>query len=683
MLTTIIWLVLLALSTLLWQLIGLPIILLVFQHSETKPEWWAWGRLAGWLAVGLIIWLISSLGFPLNTTGGFWLVLVILPYVIYGLRSIGALKKVKEFVKNNSREILWQEAIFLIGFLLLSVIRGFHPAVLDLEKFMNAGLMAGYLRSPTLPAIDFWLAGKNINYYSFSHFLESLLLRFWNLPVEVGFNVILGWMMGLILLESFALGQTLLRPFLSNKKSTTLPLLATGLLTALLLVFGGNTHPVWYFITHHGFSGYWYPDVTRLVEHSIHEIPAYSFIVSDLHAHFASLPIVLMTIFGAWHWFQQLANLGRQQFKNLASLKVVLLPSLTLGVLLGALGMSNTWDMLIYGIFLFLLGCLFLGQRIKHWPFVVSSGLIVITTIGVVLAPWYLNFDSIVAGVFWVNEHTPLWQFIALWSGQITVSLLAIWLAWLFIRKHSKVAFAFLFIFALGLAALLFLTLPEVIYFKDIYPTYPRANTMFKFAFQAFVMMTLLSGWLVGFLLSKQELIKKWLKWGMLGLLGVYLALLLAYPFLGYPTYYDRFKDFQGLDGLAWLKTDAFDDYQAIVWLRNNVVGRPVVLEAAGDSYTKYGRVSVFTGLPTVLGWRAHEWLWRGGYEIPRLRTEEVALVYKNPQSYEALAVLNKYQVKYIFIGDQEWKTYQLDLTGLQALGKTVFQQGRTYIIER
>ena len=42
------------------------------------------------------------------------------------------------------------------------------------------------------------------------------------------------------------------------------------------------------------------------------------------------------------------------------------------------------------------------------------------------------------------------------------------------------------------------------------------------------------------------------------------------------------------------------------------IEGQPVVLEANGDSYSDYERVSAMTGLPTVLGWYVHEWLWRG-----------------------------------------------------------------------
>ena len=44
-------------------------------------------------------------------------------------------------------------------------------------------------------------------------------------------------------------------------------------------------------------------------------------------------------------------------------------------------------------------------------------------------------------------------------------------------------------------------------------------------------------------------------------------------------------------------------DAEAIRWLQDNARGTPVVLEAHGDQYRWNGRISVYTGLPTVLGW--------------------------------------------------------------------------------
>ena len=66
------------------------------------------------------------------------------------------------------------------------------------------------------------------------------------------------------------------------------------------------------------------------------------------------------------------------------------------------------------------------------------------------------------------------------------------------------------------------------------------------------------------------------------------------------------------------------EDVSAIRWLNENVEGTPVVLEANGDSYSDYERVSAMTGLPTVLGWYVHEWLWRGNTDDLNQRAADI-----------------------------------------------------------
>src|SRR5439155_320898 len=53
-------------------------------------------------------------------------------------------------------------------------------------------------------------------------------------------------------------------------------------------------------------------------------------------------------------------------------------------------------------------------------------------------------------------------------------------------------------------------------------------------------------------------------------------------------------------------------DYVAITWLQDHVAGSPVILEGRGRLYSWANRVSIYTGLPTVLGWDWHEIQQRG-----------------------------------------------------------------------
>ena len=71
------------------------------------------------------------------------------------------------------------------------------------------------------------------------------------------------------------------------------------------------------------------------------------------------------------------------------------------------------------------------------------------------------------------------------------------------------------------------------------------------------------------------------------------------------------------LDGFAFARTWYPGDAQAITWLNDHISGSPVVLEAAAPaSYQWYNRVSVYTGLPDVLGWPDHVGEQRYGNQI-------------------------------------------------------------------
>ncbi|EKD43988.1 MAG: hypothetical protein ACD_72C00045G0002 [uncultured bacterium] len=672
-----------ATSTLLLQFLGFPFLLNWLKKSAPQPEWWAWGRIIGWLVMGLTIWFTAHLGLPINNTVGFWAVFVFWLVAVYYFFPWKSLQSMKKFVRTYRQQIFMQEMLFLTGFLFLGLIRTFNPMVLDLEKFMNIGLMQGYLRSPTLPAIDMWLAGEIINYYSFGHFLGSLLLRFWHVSAEFGFNLLAGWMMGLILMEAYVLIQTLLRNFISIKNKLSWSLAIAGLMGALLIVFGGNSHPIWYWLTNRSFTGYWYPEAVRFINFTIHEIPAYSFVVSDLHAHFWSIPLVLFTIFVAWQWAQTIFDLKIVKSKKLIKNSSLIINNLILGGMLGVLGMTNTWDMMIYGLFLIILGSMMMVASKKTFWVIVMASWQVIAGALIAIAPWWLNFYSIVKGVFWVSGRSPLWQLAVLWSGHVLLSLIAIIMVGFLLKKQPKLKSSTIFILSLGLISLICILLPEVIYFKDIYPTFQRANTMFKFTFQGFILMNLLIGWLIGFLMQKQTWLGIIWRGILLAIIGLFFLLVMNYPFLSYPNYYQQFRKRQSLNGLTWLANANPAEYQAILWLRNQTEGRPVVLEAVGESYSVFARVSAFSGLPTVIGWRAHEWLWRGGPEIPTERSRDVQWIYEKPLSLQASYFLDKHQVRYIFIGNKEREAYKFDLKEVLTLGEIVFQQGSVIILER
>lgn len=165
------------------------------------------------------------------------------------------------------------------------------------------------------------------------------------------------------------------------------------------------------------------------------------------------------------------------------------------------------------------------------------------------------------------------------------------------------------------------------------------------------------------------------------------LVIVFIYPYFSLTSFYGNIfspkyiqEKTRTLDGTSYLKSRYPDDYAAIIWAEENIKGLPVILEAQGDSYTDYGRVSVNTGLPTLLGWTVHEWLWRGSYDIPSPRIEEIQRLYESTNLTEFKDLVHKYDIEYIFVGSLEREKYSVNETIINQLGSVVFQKNGTRI---
>ena len=165
-----------------------------------------------------------------------------------------------------------------------------------------------------------------------------------------------------------------------------------------------------------------------------------------------------------------------------------------------------------------------------------------------------------------------------------------------------------------------------------------------------------------------------------------FLSLLLAASF-----YYtagailDRSAESAGartLDGLAFLQESAPGEYAAIQWLRDEAEpGR--IIEAVGDDYTGYGRISAATGRPALLGWKGHEIQWRGSHQAFAGREEAIAAIYSGQDPAEARRLLERYQVRYVYLGHRELQTYGVSqLPQYAHFLKTAFHQDGVIIYE-
>lgn len=155
----------------------------------------------------------------------------------------------------------------------------------------------------------------------------------------------------------------------------------------------------------------------------------------------------------------------------------------------------------------------------------------------------------------------------------------------------------------------------------------------------------------------------------------------MVYPYFAINSYYAGLNSYKGLNGTAYLNSLYPNDYQAIQWINKNIKGQPVILEAQGDSYTDYARISTNTGLPTVLGWTVHEWLWRGTYDIPAPRINDVSTLYESKDLPITKEFLAKYNIAYVYVGELERKKYlYLNEDKFKQLGKVAYSNGNVTI---
>ena len=159
----------------------------------------------------------------------------------------------------------------------------------------------------------------------------------------------------------------------------------------------------------------------------------------------------------------------------------------------------------------------------------------------------------------------------------------------------------------------------------------------------------------------------------------VLVAIAALYPVAASYSRSTGFSEPPTLDGERWLTAG---DAAAIRWLRANVEGTPTILEDAGADYSPEGhaRVSTFTGLPAVIGWAGHEVQWD---HDPGTRATDVARIYETLDPGVARRLLERYGVRYVFVGSLERDRYSpAALAKFERLGRKVFEFGDTAVYE-
>ena len=682
--------------------------------SSLRDRGYIFSKVLGIGLAGFLTWVLVVCGAAKFTSGA----VIAVTAVSMALCWILYIKKAEKKTLDLDL-VLGEELIFLAFFLLWTYFAGFRPEAKGTEKFMDYGFMAALTRSDTLPARDLWYSAGNMNYYYGGQYYAVFLTKLSFTRIQETYNLMRTLVAAFAFVLPFNLVFHMIREIPRKVKAVPGWIAALGgLLAGAAVSLAGNMHYVLYGLFGDvfklsGYEDYWFPNSTRYIGHNpltddqcIHEFPSYSFVLGDLHAHVVNVMFVLLTVGILYAWMKSIRE--REEEGQVFSVKKLLLEPAVIacGVLTGIFHWTNYWDFVIYTTAALI--CIFFTAmyRYRGQAKAVAAATVLQTAevfvLGTLAAlPFTSSFETMVSGIAFSKYHTVLYQFLILWGlpfALVLILLLAVLIKYLrayrgpgrFREFFRRVSLSDTFALILGICGIGLVLIPELIYVRDIYENgYARSNTMFKLTYQAFILFGMAMAYaIVRLLLWKGRKLAR-----TLGAAGLAMVLLTC-GYFGYSVkcWFGNVLDVSGyrcLDATAYLENVYPEDAAAIRWLNENVEGNPVVLEANGDSYSDYCRVSAMTGLPTVLGWYVHEWLWRGDTADLNEKSAEIQTIYTSGDREAVEELLEKYEVEYIFVGSCEREKYGENLNEdlLRSLGEEVFpggtgETGGAYIIK-
>ncbi len=687
--------------------LAVPIAFRLFPHLADRGLGLA--RTVGLVAATYVMSVLVRSGVVANGRAAAWLCLLALGAVSVIL-ALPVRREIGRFVRERARLLLVGEGIFLLGFAIFLGFRAMNPEILWGEKPMDFSILNILVRARTLPTSDPWFSGAPLGYYTFGHQSVAFLTLLTGLPTRLTFNLAFGLLGGLIAQGAFSLAAAWGGRIRAGLAAATMVALAGNLdgLREWLVMRRPKGLPL-------DWNYFW--ATSRVVKDTINEYPFWSLVFADLHAHVLAMPLFLLVAACAVELVRSHADGD--------DLRHRLVAGAALGAAAGAQALTNAWDAPFLAGLLLLTAVLLVFSSHPFSSSAAATGRSLAAS-GLSFAAAGLSFAAIAAAALvtavplwpsggsrpdigWNGEPpAPLvdvlsvfglffflafgWWFLAAREDRalssrparrVLVGLVAATcLAAVILRSADVLAAAGLVAFlaatwgaerpderlACGfVAAGFFLVLfAQRLYLID------RMNTFAKLYLEAWLVFAVGTAVLV--FGRGRAPVERW-PWPA----RVALALLAAGSLFttltaGRGAIADSRPTFTGtaslptLDGLAYLDQTRPGEARAIAWAQRSIRGTPVVLEAQGPPYQEFGRISMLTGLPTVLGWEHH--VFQRGNSRPEIETrrEAVSRIYSSPDLRVALPLLRRYHVGYVWVGGLERETYPAE--GLQKFGE-------------
>jgi YYY domain-containing protein len=794
-------------------LLALPLTLTTFQRLTDRG--YIFSKSLGLLILAWGSWMIASLKIAPFT---WWLIL--LCALILGLISFFIVRKrwkeLVQFLKTNWRLLLAEEIGFWLFFGVLLYIRYHNPDLwhpgMGGEKPMDLAYLTAITRTPYFPSYDPWFTGGYINYYYFGFVLVASLLHLTGIVPYIGYNLAVPTFFAMTAMGGAAVALN----FAVTRKISIRRLLITALCGALFVAVIGNLAQVklifngirdmstvtlpadasamskaaqftdglsQLMLKQHLTSirtEWWYWNATRVIPPAegeagpINELPFFTFLFGDLHAHMMSLPFTLLVLALGLNVVHSPKERARSWWRD----PVEILTLSLLALVTGALWIINTWD---FPTYILLVGAALLlraySQRGRlDLDTLLTAGLqfaVVVIAGRLLFQPFHSNYAGSNFGAqLWKGSQTPLWAYLLIhgfflfviasylvdeflhghrhnalvrtgrlklryWRRQarlqahldhltrrqssyklitdVSSVALAIGVLVLLVKPVIGLALLLTLLSALllfsgrpnpvrqfllcmiGLGLVLTATVEVIVLKGDI----SRMNTVFKFYLQVWVLWAVAAAVVVPQIAARlkggrpveevsipePEEGQAWTPqvaaayeksrrsgrstgatvwWTVFSLL---LASCFLYPLTAAPVRIkDRFPDSTSttLDGTEYMATSTYyddgrpvalnEDRQAMEWLRQKVRGIPTIAEASTPLYRWGSRVSIYTGLPTIIGWDWHQKQQRSILpgELIDHRIQDLNAIFTSTDPALLKNLLNRYNVRYIYVGPLE-----------------------------
>ncbi len=445
--------------------------------------------------------------------------------------------------------------------------------------------------------------------------------------------------------------------------------------------------------------------------HPISEFPAFSFLLADLHPHLIAIPFTILALAFAWLF----ASLPRDDHGPTRWLRLAVAGISVVALYAINSWDFPTWFVVIAGAILVSPAFHTLGSRIIAILTVLVSGIVAwfpfilefetsVNTSGSAFPDWVEGIP-VLGGVLasvaaYSLERTSPVEYLSIFGffypvmvvliitemfahREVAPDPLVTRLSWvsgvilvliglllpaplvIMLGLPALAGFAALLrstnltlgVIATALATLAFLLtlIPEFFFLLDIYGV--RMNTVFKIYLQVWILSAVATS-LALILLWRRS--RRWRAGQVLVALATIAIVVggLAYPVVaGSQWLATRNPDanWEGVDGLAFLKESDPATYNALQWLWDNGSSDDVILAAGGcEWYSVIGRPSAASGVPAIIGWTGHERQWHLGDDDILSQFPERVQAVRNLYARPTDELLDEYGVSLIFIGNTE-----------------------------